>query len=117
MSVDEELAIKVQEEEQAKARQKQEQERINFEAALELQRQLSCSSEKDSFTMLRDEVRKNMVCVFEAESKHDTKPKFLQRNEIGEIGLIFEKSIVLLVLVCTASEGLNTAKGFEDKDA
>ncbi|GKB09335.1 putative ribonuclease H-like domain-containing protein [Tanacetum coccineum] len=41
MSVDEELARKVQEEEQAKAMAEQEQERINFKAALELQRQLN----------------------------------------------------------------------------
>ncbi|GJX32090.1 hypothetical protein Tco_0241945 [Tanacetum coccineum] len=41
MSVDKELARKVQEEEQAKAMAEQEQERINFEAALELQRQLN----------------------------------------------------------------------------
>ncbi|GJS41305.1 putative ribonuclease H-like domain-containing protein [Tanacetum coccineum] len=41
MSVDEELARKVQEEEQAKAMAEQEQERINFEAALELQRQFN----------------------------------------------------------------------------
>ncbi|GJR88415.1 hypothetical protein Tco_0212426 [Tanacetum coccineum] len=41
MSVDEELARKVQEEEQAKEMAEQEQERINFEAALELQRQLN----------------------------------------------------------------------------
>ncbi|GJR15106.1 xylulose kinase-1 [Tanacetum coccineum] len=40
MSMDEELAKKVFEEEQAKAMVKQEQERINFEAALELQKQL-----------------------------------------------------------------------------
>ncbi|GJZ68727.1 putative ribonuclease H-like domain-containing protein [Tanacetum coccineum] len=38
---DEELARKVQEEEQAKEMAEQEQERINFEAALELQRQLN----------------------------------------------------------------------------
>ncbi|GJR17327.1 hypothetical protein Tco_0965854 [Tanacetum coccineum] len=41
MSIDEELARNVQEEEQAKAMAEQEQERINFEAALELQRQLN----------------------------------------------------------------------------
>ncbi|GJT77907.1 hypothetical protein Tco_1044632 [Tanacetum coccineum] len=41
MSVDEELARKVQEEEQVKAMAEQEQERINFEAALELQRKLN----------------------------------------------------------------------------
>ncbi|GJX27214.1 hypothetical protein Tco_0233510 [Tanacetum coccineum] len=41
MSVDEELERKVQEEEQAKAMAEQEQEMINFEAALELQRQLN----------------------------------------------------------------------------
>ncbi|GJV01142.1 DNA-directed DNA polymerase [Tanacetum coccineum] len=41
ISVDEELARKVQEEEQAKAMAEQEQEMINFEAALELQRQLN----------------------------------------------------------------------------
>ncbi|GJW56610.1 hypothetical protein Tco_0103341 [Tanacetum coccineum] len=40
MSMDEELAKKVFEEEQAKVMAKQEQERINFEAALELQKQL-----------------------------------------------------------------------------
>ncbi|GKC96494.1 hypothetical protein Tco_1161936 [Tanacetum coccineum] len=40
MSIDEELAKKVFEEEQAKAMAEQEQERINFEAALELQKQL-----------------------------------------------------------------------------
>ncbi|GJT66810.1 putative ribonuclease H-like domain-containing protein [Tanacetum coccineum] len=40
MSIDEKLARKVQEEEQAKAMAEQEQERINFEASLELQRQL-----------------------------------------------------------------------------
>ncbi|GJX63526.1 hypothetical protein Tco_0296426 [Tanacetum coccineum] len=40
MSMDEELAKKVFEEEQAKAMAEQEQERINFEAALELQKQL-----------------------------------------------------------------------------
>ncbi|GKE43520.1 hypothetical protein Tco_1470804 [Tanacetum coccineum] len=51
MSVDEELARKVQEEKQAKAMAEQEQERINFEAALELQRQLDEKEEdkeKDS---------------------------------------------------------------------
>ncbi|GKE02680.1 hypothetical protein Tco_1390663, partial [Tanacetum coccineum] len=41
MSVYEELARKVQKEEQAKAMAEQKQERINFEAALELQRQLN----------------------------------------------------------------------------
>ncbi|GKF30169.1 hypothetical protein Tco_0096511, partial [Tanacetum coccineum] len=41
MSIDEELARKVQDEEQAKAMAEQEQERINFEAALKLQRQLN----------------------------------------------------------------------------
>ncbi|GKA17707.1 hypothetical protein Tco_0697544 [Tanacetum coccineum] len=41
MSVNDELARKVQEEEQAKAMAEQEQERINFEAALELQRKLN----------------------------------------------------------------------------
>ncbi|GJW21435.1 hypothetical protein Tco_0032057 [Tanacetum coccineum] len=41
MNIDEELERKVQEEEQAKAMAEQEQERINFEAALELQRQLN----------------------------------------------------------------------------
>ncbi|GJY21690.1 hypothetical protein Tco_0394256 [Tanacetum coccineum] len=40
MSMDEDLAMKVFEEEQAKAMAEQEQERINFEAALELQKQL-----------------------------------------------------------------------------
>ncbi|GKD06391.1 hypothetical protein Tco_1181365 [Tanacetum coccineum] len=40
MGMDEELAKKVFEEEQAKAMAEQEQERINFEAALELQKQL-----------------------------------------------------------------------------
>ncbi|GJV28880.1 putative ribonuclease H-like domain-containing protein [Tanacetum coccineum] len=40
LSVDEELARKIQEEEQARAIAEQEQERINFEAALELQRKL-----------------------------------------------------------------------------
>ncbi|GJT72059.1 hypothetical protein Tco_1031345 [Tanacetum coccineum] len=40
MSMDEELAKQVFEEEQAKAMAEQEQERINFEAALELQKQL-----------------------------------------------------------------------------
>ncbi|GKC93671.1 hypothetical protein Tco_1159113 [Tanacetum coccineum] len=40
MSMDEELPKKVFEEEQAKAMAEQEQERINFEAALELQKQL-----------------------------------------------------------------------------
>ncbi|GJW57787.1 hypothetical protein Tco_0104518 [Tanacetum coccineum] len=40
MSMDEDLAKKVFEEEQAKAMAEQEQERINFEAALELQKQL-----------------------------------------------------------------------------
>ncbi|GJS30146.1 hypothetical protein Tco_0490766 [Tanacetum coccineum] len=40
MTIDEELAKKVFEEEHAKAMAEQEQKRINFEAALELQRQL-----------------------------------------------------------------------------
>ncbi|GKA17206.1 hypothetical protein Tco_0697043 [Tanacetum coccineum] len=40
LSVDEELARKIQEEEQARAIAEQEQERINLEAALEFQRQL-----------------------------------------------------------------------------
>ncbi|GJS61229.1 hypothetical protein Tco_0656013 [Tanacetum coccineum] len=39
LSIDEELAKKVQEEEQARAIAQQEQERINFEAALEIQKQ------------------------------------------------------------------------------
>ncbi|GJR56446.1 hypothetical protein Tco_1406967 [Tanacetum coccineum] len=41
LSVDEELARKIQEEDQARAIAEQEQERINLEAALELQRQLN----------------------------------------------------------------------------
>ncbi|GJS24474.1 putative ribonuclease H-like domain-containing protein [Tanacetum coccineum] len=40
LSIDEELARKIQEEDPARAIAEQEQERINFEAALELQRQL-----------------------------------------------------------------------------
>ncbi|GKB64685.1 putative ribonuclease H-like domain-containing protein [Tanacetum coccineum] len=48
ISVDEELARKVQEEEQAKPMAEQEQERINFEAALELQRKLNKREEVPS---------------------------------------------------------------------
>ncbi|GKA06452.1 hypothetical protein Tco_0685676 [Tanacetum coccineum] len=59
MSVDEELARKVQEEEQAKTMVKQEQERINFEAVVELQRQLNEREENRPYSVA--EVRKNMV--------------------------------------------------------
>ncbi|GJZ50443.1 hypothetical protein Tco_0604633 [Tanacetum coccineum] len=55
MSMDEELAKKVFEKEQAKAMAEQEQERINFEATLELQKQL------DEREEVAAEVRKNMV--------------------------------------------------------
>ncbi|GKE04761.1 hypothetical protein Tco_1396779 [Tanacetum coccineum] len=70
MSVDGELARKVQEEEQAKAMAKQEQERIIFEAAQELQ-------------------RKNMVMYLKNQAGY--KKSFFKGMKYEEIRPIFEK--------------------------
>ncbi|GJZ44611.1 hypothetical protein Tco_0591866 [Tanacetum coccineum] len=112
MSVDEELARKVQEEEQAKAMAEQEQERINFEAALELQRQLNEREEVPAEAtqsqtidwsdpaMLRyhalqnrpysvAEVRKNMVMYLKNQAGY--KQSFFKGMKYEEIRPIFEK--------------------------
>ncbi|GKD84775.1 hypothetical protein Tco_1355929 [Tanacetum coccineum] len=95
ISVDEELARKVQEEEQAKAMAEQEQERINFEAALELQRQLNEREEVPAEAQTIDwsdpvvlryhalqnrpysvaEVRKNMVMYLKNQAGYKQKDK------------------------------------------
>ncbi|GJR77875.1 hypothetical protein Tco_0090240 [Tanacetum coccineum] len=64
MSIDEELARKVQEEKQEKAMAEQEQERINFEAALELQKYHALQNRPYSVA----EVRKNMVMYLRIQS-------------------------------------------------
>ncbi|GKE89986.1 hypothetical protein Tco_1567461, partial [Tanacetum coccineum] len=113
MSVDEELARKVfQEEEQAKAMAEQEQERINFEAALELQRQLNEREEVPTKTtqsqtidwsdpaILRyhglqnrpysvAEVRKNIVMYLKNQAGY--KQSFFKGMKYEEIRPIFEK--------------------------
>ncbi|GKE10778.1 hypothetical protein Tco_1414329 [Tanacetum coccineum] len=112
MSVDEELARKVQEEEQAKAMAEQEQERINFEAALELQRQLNEREEVPAeATQLQTidwsdpavlryhalqnrpysvaEVRKNMVMYLKNQAGY--KQSYFKGMKYEEIRPIFEK--------------------------
>ncbi|GJS12687.1 hypothetical protein Tco_0407159 [Tanacetum coccineum] len=112
MSVDEELARKVQEEEQAKAMAEQEQERINFEAALELQRQLNEREEVPAeatqsqtidwsdpvvlrYHALQNrpysvaEVRKNMVMYLKNQAGY--KQSFFKGMKYEEIRPIFEK--------------------------
>ncbi|GJZ98841.1 hypothetical protein Tco_0671294 [Tanacetum coccineum] len=112
MSIDEELARKVQEEEQAKAMAVQEQERINFEAALELQRQLNEREEVPAkviksqtidwsdLVVLRyhalqnrpysvTEVRKNMVMYLKNQARY--KQSFFKGMKYEEIRPIFEK--------------------------
>ncbi|GJQ98452.1 hypothetical protein Tco_0009591 [Tanacetum coccineum] len=112
MSMDEELAKKVFEEEQAKAMAKQEQERINFEAALELQKQLD---EREEVTaeptqaqqidwsdpaVLRyhaqlnrpysvAEVRKNMIMYLKNQGGY--KMNYFKGMEYEDIRPIFEK--------------------------
>ncbi|GJT27599.1 hypothetical protein Tco_0907874 [Tanacetum coccineum] len=77
MSIDEELARKVQEEEQANAMVEQEQERINFEAALELQRQLN-------------EIRKNQLsCTSKNQAGY--KKSYFKGMKYEEIRPIFKK--------------------------
>ncbi|GJU73359.1 hypothetical protein Tco_1264764 [Tanacetum coccineum] len=87
MSVDEELARKVQEEEQAKAMAEQEQERINFEAALELQRQLNEREENRPYSVA--EVRKNMVMYLKNQAGY--KQSYFKGMKYEEIRPIFEK--------------------------
>ncbi|GKB34781.1 hypothetical protein Tco_0879723 [Tanacetum coccineum] len=112
MSVDEELARKVQEEEQAKVMAEQEQERINFEAALELQRQLNEREEVPAeatqsqtidwsdpavlrYNALQNrpyyvaEVRKNMVMYLKNQAGY--KQSFFKGMKYEEIRPIFEK--------------------------
>ncbi|GJS31836.1 hypothetical protein Tco_0492456 [Tanacetum coccineum] len=112
MSVDEELARKVQEEEQAKAVAEQEQERINFEAALELQRQLNEREEVPAevtqsqtidwsdpivlrYHTLQNrpysvaEVRKNTVMYLKNQAGY--KQSFFKGMKYKEIRPIFEK--------------------------
>ncbi|GJT78448.1 hypothetical protein Tco_1045173 [Tanacetum coccineum] len=112
MSVDEELARKVQEEEQAKAMAEQEQERINFKAALELQRQLNKREEVPveatqfqtiswsdpvvlRYHALQNrpysvaEVRKNMVMYLKNQAGY--KQSFFKGMKYEEIRPIFEK--------------------------
>ncbi|GJV03059.1 hypothetical protein Tco_1336628 [Tanacetum coccineum] len=111
MSVDEELARKVQEEEQAKAMTEQEQERINFEAALELQRQLNEREEVPAkathqtidwsdpdvlrYHALQNrpysvaEVRKNTVMYLKNQAGY--KQSFFKGMKHEEIRPIFEK--------------------------
>ncbi|GJS53379.1 hypothetical protein Tco_0626741 [Tanacetum coccineum] len=112
MSVDEELAKKVQEEEQATEMAEQEQERINFEAAMELQRQLNEREEVpyeatqsqtidwSDLAMLRYhalqnrpysvvEVRKNMVMYLKNQAGY--KQSYFKGKKYEEIRPIFEK--------------------------
>ncbi|GJW21640.1 hypothetical protein Tco_0032262 [Tanacetum coccineum] len=112
MSVDEELARKVQEEEQAKAMAEQEKERINFEAAMELQRQLNEREEVQAeatqsqtidwtdpvvlrYHALQNrpysvaEVRKNMVMYLNNQAGY--KQSFFKGMKYEEIRPIFEK--------------------------
>ncbi|GKA02790.1 hypothetical protein Tco_0675571 [Tanacetum coccineum] len=109
---DEELARKVQEEEQAKAMAEQEQERINFEAALELQRQLNEREEVPAkatqsqtidwsdpdvlrYHALQNrpysvaKVRKNMVMYLKNQAGY--KQSFFKGMKYDEIRPIFEK--------------------------
>ncbi|GJY06046.1 hypothetical protein Tco_0373100 [Tanacetum coccineum] len=87
MSVDEELARKVQEEEQVKAMAEQEQERINFEAALELQRQFNEKEENRPYSVA--EVRKNMVMYLKNQAGY--KQSYFKGMKYEEIRPIFEK--------------------------
>ncbi|GKA10147.1 putative ribonuclease H-like domain-containing protein [Tanacetum coccineum] len=112
MSVDEELARKVQEVEQAKAMLKKEQERINFEAALELQRKLNEREEVPAEAtqyqtidwsnpaMLRyhalqnrpysvTKVRKNMIMYLKNQAGY--KQSYFKGMKYEEIRPIFEK--------------------------
>ncbi|GJW95992.1 hypothetical protein Tco_0177800 [Tanacetum coccineum] len=86
MSVDEELARKVQEEEQAKAMAEQEQERINFEAALELQRKLNEREENRPYYVA--EVRKNLVMYLKNQAGY--KQSYFKGMKYEEIRPIFE---------------------------
>ncbi|GJZ84495.1 hypothetical protein Tco_0649834 [Tanacetum coccineum] len=112
ISVDEELARKVQEEEQAKAMAEQEQERINFEDALELQRKLNEREEVPTeathsqtidwsdpavlrYHALQNrpysvaEVRKNMVMYLKNQAGY--KQSYFKGMKYEEIKPIFEK--------------------------
>ncbi|GJU25758.1 hypothetical protein Tco_1164379 [Tanacetum coccineum] len=112
MSMDEKLAKKVFEEEQAKAMAEQEQERINFEAALELQKQLDEREEVATEptqaqqidwsdpTVLRyhaqlnrpysvAEVRKNIVMYLKNQGGY--KMNYFKRMKYEDIRPIFEK--------------------------
>ncbi|GJS07641.1 putative ribonuclease H-like domain-containing protein [Tanacetum coccineum] len=87
MSVNKELARKVQEEEQAKAMAEQEQERINFEAALELQRKLNEREENRPYSVA--EVRKNMIMYLKNQAGY--KQSYFKGMKYEEISPIFEK--------------------------
>ncbi|GJS79328.1 ribonuclease H-like domain-containing protein [Tanacetum coccineum] len=86
MSVDKELERKVQDGEQAKAMAEQEQERINFEAALELQRQYHALQNRPYSVA---EVRKNMVMYLKNQAGY--KQSFFKGMKYEEIRPIFEK--------------------------
>ncbi|GKE29285.1 putative ribonuclease H-like domain-containing protein, partial [Tanacetum coccineum] len=86
--MDEELAKKVFEEEQAKAMVEQEQERINFEAALELQKQLDEREELNRPYSVA-EVRKNMVMYLKNQGGY--KMIYFKGMKCEDIRPIFEK--------------------------
>ncbi|GJY29886.1 hypothetical protein Tco_0405653, partial [Tanacetum coccineum] len=89
MSMDEELAKKVFKEEQAKAMAEQEKERINFEAALELQKQLDEREEVLNRPYSVAEVRKNMVMYLKNQGGH--KINYFKGMKYEDIRPIFEK--------------------------
>ncbi|GJV07070.1 putative ribonuclease H-like domain-containing protein [Tanacetum coccineum] len=86
MSMDEELAKKVFEEEQAKAMAEQEQKRINFDAALELQKQYHAQLNRPYSVA---EVRKNMVMYL--KNQRGYKMNYFKGMKYEDIRPIFEK--------------------------
>ncbi|GJT07303.1 hypothetical protein Tco_0841765 [Tanacetum coccineum] len=90
MSMDEELAKKLFEEEQAKAMAEQEQEMINFEAALELQKQLK-NWEDVVLKLVNYTSSEKFFGVNIAESRR-IQDEVFQGNEVTKtFGHIFEK--------------------------
>ncbi|GJX01839.1 hypothetical protein Tco_0185752, partial [Tanacetum coccineum] len=108
LTVDEELARKIQEEDQARAITEQEQERLNFEAALEIQRQLDerqrvaaePTIDWNDPSVLRyhslknkpvsiAQARKNMITYLVNQGRY--KHKYFKKMSYDDIRPIFEK--------------------------
>ncbi|GJR27986.1 hypothetical protein Tco_1104218 [Tanacetum coccineum] len=113
LSTDERIAQKLNEEEMAKAATREEQERIDFEKALELQKQLDKREETDNIDwsiVRREQVSRETNISWIQDG-------LLQRNDYDEIRPIFEEEynkIQTLFKEDTEVEKIKTKRGAEE---